>query len=57
MVMIQVLQALLVGVFLHVEQITCFNRHHHRLEAKLPLGQELSNVLRSPREGLIRPSK
>jgi len=54
--MIQVRQALLVGVFLHVKQIACFNRHHHRIEAQLPLGQELSIVLRSPREGLHQAS-
>jgi hypothetical protein len=48
--------ALLVGVLLHVEQIACFNRNHHRLEAQLPLGEELSIVLKAPREGLHQAS-
>lgn len=48
--------ALLIGVFLHVEQIACFNPHHHCLEAQLPLGQELSFVLRAPGEGLHQAS-
>jgi hypothetical protein len=44
--------ALLVGVLQHVEQIASLNRNHHRLEAQLPFGQELSIFLRAPREGL-----
>ena len=48
--------ALLIGVFLHVEQIACLNRHHHRFEAQLSLGEELSIFLRAPREGLHQAS-
>jgi len=48
--------ALLVGVLLHVKQIACLNRHHHRFEAQLSLGEELSIFLRAPREGLHQAS-
>ena len=37
-------------------QFTGRNRHHHRLEAQLPLGQELSICLRAPGEGLHQAS-
>ena len=44
--------ALLIGVLEHIQELTSFDGHHHRLKAELPFGDELGILLRAPREGL-----
>jgi hypothetical protein len=48
--------ALLIWVCLHVKQIARHNRHHHGLEAQLPLSLELGIFLRAPHKRLYQIS-
>jgi hypothetical protein len=46
----------LAWMFQHIEEFSSFNGDHNRLETKLPFGNELGILLRTPGERLHAPN-